>query len=254
MSRPLFSRERLAKARTFAFYAAVLGLLLFCRWVSQPVNGDDGPSFGWAIIVMIGVGWLLSQDRCERVLGRLNAPARGEWRTTRTARLRLLLPFPCMIVFLIWAGQTGWILWKLADLPRLVGLAAVTLLLSALTIRNILQIWRSRIELRVSEEGVFAQAWRRTVPWEDIAFALQPSRGRDLRLMLTEEAFTRAGQRHGMLTLDLTPAGLYAQEALEALLVTRPNLRIELWASNGFVLPIHGATDVADVSKVGASG
>ena len=72
--------------------------------------------------------------------------------------------------------------------------------------------------------------------------------------MLTEEAFTRAGQRHGMLTLDLTPAGLYAQEALEALRAMRPNLRIELWASNGFVLPIHGATDVADVSKVGASG
>lgn len=253
MSRPLFSRERLAKARTFAFYAAVLGLLLFCRWASQPVNGDDGPSFGWAIIVMIGVGWLLSQDRFERVLGRLNAPARGEWRTTRAARLRLLLPFPCMIVFLIWAGQTGWVLWKMADLPRLVGLAAVTLLLGALTIRNILQIWRARVELRIDEAGVFAAPWRRAYGWEEIAFAVQPSGRRELRLVLTDAAAQTTG-RSALLTAPLAPTGLFPSEALAALRAVQPDLLIAPWTSNGVVLPIRGATDLPDISKVGTYG
>ncbi|MDR7231427.1 hypothetical protein J2X45_002527 [Caulobacter sp. BE264] len=253
MSRPLFSRERLAKARTFAFYAAVLGLLLFCRWASQPVNGDDGPSFGWAIIVMIGVGWLLSQDRFERVLGRLNAPARGEWRTTRAARLRLLLPFPCMIVFLIWAGQTGWVLWKMADLPRLVGLAAVTLLLGALTIRNILQIWRARVELRIDEAGVFAAPWRRAYGWDEIAFVVQPSGRRELRLVLTDAAAQTAG-RSALMTAPLAPTGLFPNEALAALRAVQPDLLIAPWTSNDVVLPIRGATDLPDISKVGTYG
>ncbi|ATC34277.1 hypothetical protein CA606_19115 [Caulobacter vibrioides] len=253
MIRPLFSPEMLMKARTYAFYGSVLGLVLFCRWTSQPVSDDGGPSFGWAILIMIGAGWLLSQDWLERLLGRFNAPTRGEWRTARAARLRLLLPFPCMIVLLIWAGQTGWSLWTMADLPRFVGLVAVTLLLSALAIRNTLQIWRARVELRVSEAGVFAQAWRRTYSWDEIAFAVQPGGPRELRLVLTDAAAQAAG-RSALLTAPLAPTGLFPNEALAALRAVQPDLPIEPWTSNGVVLPIRGATDLPDVSKVGTYG
>lgn len=256
MIRRLFSRETLSKAwkSQVASYALVLGLLLLCRWLDQPVGGHGGPSFTLAVFVVLGALWLLSHDRFERMLGRFNAPTSGEWRTTRAERLRLLLPIPFSLLFFAWAFRTGWGLWWIADLPRLASLGAITLLLATLMTRNTLRILRAKVELRVDEAGVFAPAWRRTIAWDDIAFALKPGRERELRLMLTEEAFKSVGRRDGMLTLKLAPTGLYADEALAALRAVRPGLRIELWASNGFVLPIHGATDVPDMAKVTTYG
>ena len=67
-------------------------------------------------------------------------------------------------------------------------------------------------------------------------------------------AAAQATGRSALLTAPLAPTGLFPNEALAALRAVQPDLPIEPWTSNGVVLPIRGATDLPDISKVGTYG
>ena len=232
--------------------ALAVGLVAFQNWLEQPL--DDPPAFpiGWTWLLIVAIMWVLSHDRVEDWIGRFNLAAPGVWRTTRTARLRPISLVLFMFALLAVMVEISWAHWRRDDEPRLAGAAFASLVLLGGMVRGVLETWQARVELRIDGEGVFAPAWRGTAPWEVIEFVVQPRRGRELSLMLKPGG--DIGGREGLLTLSLAPTGLYPDEALIALRAVRPDLRIEPWTSNGFVLPIHGATDVADPVKVTTYG
>lgn len=228
-----------------AFGALYVAVMLFQSWLEWPLAKPPRFPLGWLTLAVMGLCWLLSQDQAERIAGRLNPDGPGVWRTGRPERLRRLTLVLFMVGLLPVLGQIAWAHWLGGDLARLIGAVLASLALSAGIVHNIVQIWRARVELRIDAAGVFAPAWRAPIPWDAIAFAVQPRGGRDLRLMLKED---------GLRTLSLTPSGLHPDEALAALRAVRPDLPIEPWTTNGFVLPIHGATDVPDAVKVRTYG
>ncbi|PZR37385.1 hypothetical protein [Caulobacter segnis] len=248
--RTILTPDRLGWVGVCAF---VLGASLISNWLQSPLAEQRQFPFLWIAAPLWAGGWLLTRDKVEAWLGRFNLDGTGAWLTTRAERLRRLTALPFCAVAVLELGLIGWALWRLGDAPRLAVSAAIVLALLVFMIVFIWRTWRVRLELRIDAAGVFAPAWRRAYGWDEIAFAVQPNGGRDLRLVLTPEA----AEKHGcaaLLTTPLGPTGLQANEALAALRTTRPDLPIRPWTSNGVVLPIRGATDVPDTVEVTTYG
>lgn len=231
----------------------MLGASLISIWLQGPLAERRHFPLIWIAAAQWAGGWLLTRDKVEGWLGRLNLEGPGAWRTTRAERLRRLAALPFCAFAVLELGLIGWALWRLGDAPRLAVSAAIVLALLVFTIVFTWRTWRVRLELRIDAAGVFAPAWRRAYGWDEIAFAVQPNGGRDLRLVLTPEAAEKAG-RAALLTSPLSPTGLQANEALAALRKARPDLPIRPWTSHGVVLPIRGATDVPDTVEVTTYG
>lgn len=230
------------------------GLLLLSHWLDAPFRHPHDLHFGIAGLSCLIGSWLLSLDNTEEILGRFDSVQVGVWRTTRAERLRRLLFLPFTFALLAYLCRIGWDVWKIGDVYRLAAAALAGMLLAMLVIWSATRIWRVKVELRIDDKGIFAAGWSGAIAWDEIAFAMVPARERDLRLMRTEAAFRKAGDRDGMIILALAPTGLQPNEALAALRSVRSDLPIEPWASNGFVLPIRGATDVPDTVEVTTYG
>lgn len=242
--------DRLGWARLLA---ALVGVTIVSNWLQWPLKTRQAFPFFWVVLAIWGVWWLSSWQRVEDWLGRFNLDDTGAWRTTRSDRIRRLGPLMIMCGGLQPLLTTAWELWLIGDFLRVVVSLSIAAGLLATMIAYASRTWRSRVELRIDAAGVFAPSWRRALAWEEIAFAVQPSGSRELRLVLTDEAAEAAG-RGALLTAPLAPTGLFPKEALAALRAFRPEIPIRPWASNGVVLPIRGATDLPDVGKVGTYG
>lgn len=248
--RTIFTPDRVGWIQ---FFALVVGVSVISNWLQWPLGKHrDFPMF-WVVLVVGGGWWLLSLEKVEAWLGRLNLDGVGGWRTTRAERIRRLGPIPFLTVAALGVGALGWELWRIGDATRVAGAAVIVAGLVALIVRYAIKTLRVRVELRIDDAGVFAPAWRRTYAWSDIAHAVQPQGPRELRLVLTP-AGAEAAVRAALLTLPLAPTGLYPNEALTALRAVRPDLPIEPWVSHGVVLPIRGATDVPDTVEVTTYG
>ncbi|WP_454758647.1 hypothetical protein [Caulobacter segnis] len=223
----------------------VVSVMIFRDWLEAPLAHKPSAYFSVTLLAIFGLKSLLDQPRIERMIGRLNVVEPGVWATARPERLRRLAVILFTIALLPPLAKIGWAHWQAGDGPRLAGAAVAILLLLFGIARFTLRVWRMREELRIDADGVFAPDWPNPVAWDAIDFAVRPRNARELTLMLKSA---------GLRTVALAPTGLYPDEALAALHAVRPDLRIEPWTLNGFVLPIHGATDVADPVKVTTYG
>ncbi|PHY21172.1 hypothetical protein [Caulobacter sp. BP25] len=242
--------DRLGWARLLA---ALIGVTIVSNWLQWPLKTRQAFPFFWVLVAIWGVWRLASWQRVEDWLGRVNLDDTGAWRTTRADRIRRLGPLVILCCGLEPLLRLSWELWLIGDLLRVAVSLSIAAGLLATMVSYAWRTWRSRVELRIDATGVFAPSWRRTYAWDEIAFAVQPSRSRELRLALTDEAAEAAG-RGALLTVALPPTGLFPDEALAALRAFRPELPIRPWISNGVVLPIRGATDLPDVGKVETYG
>jgi hypothetical protein len=100
--------------------------------------------------------------------------------------------------------------------------------------------------LRIDADGVWSRSGKTTVAWSAVELAASPRTADDEIRLLVREA--------GLVRVPLAATGLTAQQALDVMRRVNEALRVETFASNGFVLPIHGATDVPDIAKVGTYG
>ena len=242
--------ERLSWLRLAAVLIGVHGV---SNWLQWPLKTRLSFPFLPVVLAIWCIWWLLSLERAEDVLGRFNRDETGAWRTTRADRIQRLVALPFFVTGLVSLLAVSWELWRIGDLVRVTAALLIAVGLLAATGLYALRAWRARVELRIDEAGVFAAAWRRAYGWDEIAFAVQPSGPRELRLVLTAAAAQTAG-RIALLTAPLEPTGLFPKEALAALRAVQPDLPIEAWTSNGVVLPIRGATDLPDISKVETYG
>lgn len=233
--------------------AVLIGVHVVSNWLQWPLEARLAFPFLPLVLAIGGVWWLLSLERAEDVLGRFNRDEAGAWRTTRADRIRRLALLPFLVTGLVSFLVLSWELWRIGDLVRVIAALLITFGLLAMTALYAWRVWRSTVELRIDEAGVFAAPWRRAYGWDEIAFAVQPGGPRELRLVLTAAAAQATG-RSALLTAPLAPTGLFPNEALAALRAVQPDLPIEPWTSNGVVLPIRGATDLPDISKVGTYG
>ncbi|MBO9543836.1 hypothetical protein [Caulobacter sp.] len=227
------------------FLALIVGGVVFLNWLEQPLEPAPGSLFGPSVLVICVLRWLLAQDRVRRIVGRVNLETAGVWRTSRAERVQRLLLVLFAMALLPPLARMGWAHWQAGDLPRLVGAVAASLVLLAGIVRFVVRTWRTQVELRIDAEGVYAPAWREPVGWDAIDFVAHPRNGFELTLVLKD------GRSRDLL---LTPTGLSSDEALAALRAIRPDLRVQPWTSNGFVLPIHGATDVPSTAKITTYG
>lgn len=242
-------RHRLTPYRTAlqwaGFLALVVAAMALHEWLEQPLTPKPSSYWGLTLLAIFGLKALLDQPRVERMVGRLNVAAPGVWRTARPERLRRLAIILFTVALLPQLARIGWAHWQAGDWTRVAGAGALGLVLLFGIIRFTLRVWRMREELRIDAGGISAPDWSAAIAWDDIDFAVRPRNARELTLML---------KGAGLRTVPLAPTGLYPDEALAAVRAVRPDLRIEAWTSNGFVLPIHGATDVADPVKVTTYG
>lgn len=227
----------------------LIGVTIISNWLQWPLKTRQAFPFFWVVLAIWGVWRLASWQRVEDWLGRVNRDGAGAWRTTRADRIRRLGPLVIVGGGLDALLSLSWELWLIGDLLRVAVSLSIAAGLLATMVSYVWRTLRSRIELRIDATGVFAPSWRRTYAWDEIAFVVQPSRSRELRLALTDEAAQAAG-RGALLTVALAPTGLFPDEALAALRAARPDLPIQPWTSNGFVLPIRGAADVGDTVEV----
>ena len=248
--RTFLASERLSWIR---LAAVLIGVHVVSNWLQGPLKTRLAFPFMPVALAIWCVWWLLSLERAEDVLGRFNRDEAGAWRTTRADRIPRLALLPFFVTGVVSFLVLSWELWRIGDLLRVSAALLIAFGLLAMTGLYGWRAWRSRVELRIDAAGVFAAAWRRAYGWDEIAFAVQPGGPRELRLVLTDAAAQAAG-RSALLTAPLAPTGLFPNEALAALRAVQPDLPIEPWTSNGVVLPIRGATDVPDVSKVGTYG
>lgn len=225
--------------------ALVVGVMLFQDWLEAPLTHKPSAYFSLTLLTIFGLKVLLDQPRVERMVGRPKVAEPGVWRTARPERLRRLAMMLFTVALLPQLARIGWAHWQTGDGPRLAAAGAASLLLLFGIVRFILRVWRTREELRIDADGVSAPDWPAPVAWDAIDFAVRPRNARELTLMLKDA---------GLRAVPLAPTGLYPDEALAALRAIRPDLPIQSWTSNGFVLPIHGATDVADPVKVTTYG
>lgn len=242
--------ERLSWLRLAAI---LIGVHVVSNWLQSPLKSRLEVPFLPVVLAIWCVWWLLSLERAEEVLGRFNRDEAGAWRTTRADRIRRLALLPFFVAGLVSLFGLSWELWRVGDLLRVMAALLIAFGLLVMTGLYAWRVWRSRVELRIDEAGVFAAPWRRAYGWDEIAFAVQPSGPRELRLVLTDAAAQAAG-RSALLAAPLAPTGLFPNEALAALRAVQPDLPIEPWTSNGVVLPIRGAADLPDISKVGTYG
>lgn len=233
--------------------AVLVGVHVVSNWLQWPLKSRLAFPFLPVVLAIWCAWWLLSLERAEDVLGRFNRDEAGAWRTTRADRIRRLALLPFLVTGLVSFLVLSWELWRISDLVRVAAALLIAFGLLAVTGLYAWRAWRARVELRIDETGVFAAAWRRAYGWDEIAFAVQPSGPRELRLVLTDAAAQTTG-RSALLTAPLAPTGLFPNEALAALRAVQPDLPIAPWTSNGVVLPIRGATDLPDISKVGTYG
>ncbi|USQ96678.1 hypothetical protein [Caulobacter sp. RL271] len=242
-------QHRLAPYRTVLTWAGFLALLIgatvFQRWLEQPLENAPRTFFALAIVAIWALRALLSHESAERIIGRLNVAEPGVWLTARPERLKRLVFALFMVPLLVVLARIAWAHWLGGDVLRLAGAIVASLVGLAMTVLLVAKAWRARVELRIDRDGVFAPAWSAPVAWSAIDFAIRSQGARELRLMTKHD---------GLRVLPLAPTGLYPGEALAALRALRPDLRIELWTTNGVVLPIHGATDVPDTVKVTTYG
>ncbi|MFY8208503.1 MAG: hypothetical protein ACOVOE_04060 [Caulobacter sp.] len=233
--------------------AVLIGVHVVSNWLQWPLKSPLAFPFLPVVVAIWGVWWLLSLERTEDVLGRFNRDEAGAWRTTRAERIRRLALLPFFVTGLFSFLVLSWELWRISDLLRVSASLLIAFGLLAATGLYAWRAWRARVELQIDKAGVFAAPWRRAYGWDEIAFAVQPSGRRELRLVLTDAAAQTAG-RSALMTAPLAPTGLLPNEALAALRAVQPDLLIAPWTSNGVVLPIRGATDLPDISKVGTYG
>lgn len=233
--------------------AVLIGVQVVSNWLQWPLKTRLAFPLLPVVLAIWGVRWLLSLERAEDVLGRLSRDEAGAWRTTRADRIRRLALLPFFVAGLVSLVVLSWELWRIGDLVRLTASLLFAAWLLAVMGFYAWKTLRPRVELRIDAAGVFAAPWRRAYGWDEIAFAVQPGGPRELRVVLTDAAAEARG-RSALLTAPLTPTGLYPNEALAALRAVQPSLPIAPWTSNGVVLPIRGATDVPDISKVGTYG
>lgn len=233
--------------------AVLIGVHVVSNWLQWPLQTRLSFPFLPVVLAIWCVWWLLSLERAEDVLGRLNRDETGAWRTTRADRIRRLALLPFFVTGFVSFLVLSWELWRIGDSLRVTAALLITVGLLAATGLYAVRAWRARVELRIDQAGVFAATWRRAYGWDEIAFAVQPSGLRELRLVLTAAAAQTAG-RSALLTAPLAPTGLFPNEVLAALRAVQPDLPIAPWTSNGVVLPIRGAADLPDISKVGTYG
>lgn len=240
-----------------ASIAAVVVASLAHNWLIAPLPSIEAPF--WAAWLLAIWGWqALKAPRVIAWLNRTRADGRGLWMTppsARTQRLAQTLPLAAILGYLAYLSL---LLVQAGDVIR----AAVAMLSAlaslALFVRAVVLGWRKALELRIDATGVFTRRWRGTIPWEAIDFAVTPTdRERVVRLMarppLTAVGLPRATREGGgFVTIRLSDSEAARESVIAAMLKVRSELRVAPWAQGGVVLPIHGATDVPDIVRVGS--
>ncbi|MBO9558467.1 MAG: hypothetical protein J7515_07760 [Caulobacter sp.] len=229
--------------------AFAVGFVWLTSWLDDmgPPPIDTGFWFPVLMLVLIVVD--RPRVRAWLEYGRSSKP--GQWRTTRATRIAAW----CSILLMgwygcnlpLWAHQA----WKLGDMPRFAGAAAGSAAWFAVILLAVLRRARTRLELVIDEQGIFAAEWRCVVPWRAIDFVLAARKEDDsMRFVLKPDAlagfsdFVR--RRNGFLDLDLAATPLTASAALDALRAACPTLEIRRLRSAGLVLPVRGATDIVE--------
>jgi len=243
---------------TVRAWAVVMAAWLVHLWLTAPLPPIQSPLSSGALFAAV-VGWqALKSPRAVAWQNRKRTDGEGIWTTpssTRSERLALALPLAAL------AGYLGYLcvaLTKDGEPIRAAAAAIWGLGSLAAFARAVILGWRRALELRIDEAGVFTRRWRGTIPWEAIDFAVTPTdRERVVRLMtrppVSAPGLPRATREGGgFVTIRLSDAEIAREPVIAAMLKARPDLRIAPWPHGGVVLPIHGATDVPDIVRVGS--